>query len=273
MNWFASHKKLSIVAALLAVLLILLFVSYSLRDEDSGVGTVAGTVVAYIQKPFIALRNAVTNGFSDLFGSEGAAAENKALREELERVKTELTKEKLSREELTELEKLSESLNVTQLQQEYTLVAANVVSMDNSDTFDIFNIDIGVESGVKRNSVVVCGDGLVGRVLTTSHGWSKVVAIIDENNKIGFQIHRSKDFLGVCYGDGKGDMQGYLLDEAATAGEGDEVLTSGVGGIYPAGLVIGKITKVETKGETDLLEVSIRSAVYFKGLKKVAVLI
>jgi rod shape-determining protein MreC len=145
--------------------------------------------------------------------------------------------------------------------------------MDNSNTFDIFTIDIGEDSGVKRNSVVVCGDGLVGRVLSASKETSKVVAIIDENNKIGFQIHRGRDFLGVCYGDGKGDLSGYLLDEKAVTEVGDEALTSGVGGIYPAGLVIGRVTKVEKENDSGLLEISIRSSVYFKGLKKVAVLI
>ncbi|MDR2156833.1 MAG: rod shape-determining protein MreC [Clostridiales Family XIII bacterium] len=254
-------------------LLVLFFASYATKDSESCPGRVAGTVIAYIQKPFAALRDAVSGGLDGLIGDGNAAAETEALREELERVKRELAKEKLSREELSELEKLSEVLSSPQLKQDYTLAAANVISMENSDTFDIFTIDVGVEAGVRRNSPVVCGDGLVGRVLTADRGWSKVVAIIDENNKIGFQLHREKDFLGVCYGDGKGDLTGYLLDESASADEGDEVLTSGVGGIYPAGLVVGKVMKAEQKGNSDLLELSISSAVYFKGLKKVAVLI
>jgi rod shape-determining protein MreC len=273
MKRLLSHRAFLIIAAIVLALVILLFVSYALRDGENGVGNAAGTAVSYIQKPFVALRDAVTDGFGGLFGDEGLSAENAALKEELEDVKSELVKQRLSREELAELERLSAALSAPGLQQDYTLVAANVISMENSDTFDIFTIDIGTESGVERNSVVVCGDGLVGRVLTAGRGQSKVVAIIDENNKIGFQIHKDRDFLGVCYGDGMGDMKGYLLDESATAYEGDEALTSGVGGVYPAGLVVGRITKAEQNGDRDLLEVTIRSDVYFKGLKKVAVLV
>jgi rod shape-determining protein MreC len=260
-----------LVAAILLILLILLLASYALKDSENPVGGVAGTVVAYVQKPFVALRDAVSSGFGSLINDDDLMAENEALKEELERVKTELIKEKLNREELTELERLSGALNASR--QDYTLLAANVISMESSNAFDIFTIDVGTDEGVARNSVVVCGDGLVGRVLSASKDSSKVVAIIDENNKIGFQLHKGRDFLGVCYGDGKGDLSGYLLDENAVAGEGDEVVTSGIGGVYPAGFVIGRVTKAELTDDSDLLEVSIRPAVYFKGLKKVAVLV
>jgi rod shape-determining protein MreC len=271
MRWFASHRRFLLVAAILLLLLVLLFASYALRDSESAVGRVAGTVVSYIQKPFVAVRDAVADGLGGLFSDEALTAENEALKEELEQVKAELIKEKLNREELTELNKLSESLNVSR--EEYTLLAANVVSMESSNAFDIFTIDIGADSGVTRNSVVVCGDGLVGRVLTANKDTSKVVAVIDENNKIGFQLRKGRDFLGVCYGDGQGNLSGYLLDEKGKADVGDEILTSGIGGVYPAGLVIGRVTKAELTDNSDLLQISIRPAVYFKGLKKVAVLI
>jgi rod shape-determining protein MreC len=90
---------------------------------------------------------------------------------------------------------------------------------------------------------------------------------------MGFQIKGEKTYLGVLHGDGSGKLSGYLLDEEATAKEGDELFTSGVGGIYPAGVKIGVVTKAELKSDSSLLNIEADPAVYFKGLKKVAVLV
>jgi rod shape-determining protein MreC len=137
----------------------------------------------------------------------------------------------------------------------------------------VFTIDKGTEAGIKRNSVVLGGDGLVGRVLTAEKGWSRVISIIDETNNIGFEIKGEKQYLGVIHGDGSGKLSGYLIDEDAVAKKGDEVFTSGVGGIYPAGIKIGTVTEAKLKGDSMLLNIAVDPAVYFKGMKKVAVLI
>jgi rod shape-determining protein MreC len=157
-------------------------------------------------------------------------------------------------------------------------VAADVISYNNTDTFNIFTINVGSEAGVARDSVVICGDGLVGRVMSADEGWARVVSITDENNRIGFQVMEQKDgasvnFLGLCSGDGEGNMKGSLLDEEGFAKEGDEVVTSGLGGIYPAGVTIGKVTKAEYTKKSQLMELTIEPNVYFKGLKKVVVLV
>ncbi|MDR1067851.1 MAG: rod shape-determining protein MreC, partial [Clostridiales Family XIII bacterium] len=137
-----------------------------------------------------------------------------------------------------------------------------------------FTIDKGTEAGIRRNSVVLSGDGLVGRVLTAEKGWSRVISIIDETNNIGFEIKGEKQqYLGVIHGDGSGKLSGYLLDENGVAAEGDEVRTSGIGGIYPGGIKIGTVTEAMLKGDSPLLNVAVDPAVYLKGMKKVAVLV
>jgi rod shape-determining protein MreC len=193
-------------------------------------------------------------------------------------LKQELQMAQLSNEEYTELKALSDRFNVKDTITGKKVIAANVITYNNTDTFNIFTVDVGTESGVKRDSVVLCGDGLVGRVLSSAKGWARVVSITDENNKIGFQVAEKKDgadvsFLGVCAGDGEGNMKGSLLDENGFALEGDEVVTSGLGGIYPAGVTIGKVVKAEFTNKSQLMEITVEPAAYFKGLKKVIVLV
>jgi rod shape-determining protein MreC len=273
MNWFTSHKKLTIIIVTLLVLTVFLLGSFAMRNNEGPIGGAARTVISYAQKPFIAFGDWASEALGNLFSDEDLMAENQALKEEVESLKSQLARHRLSEEELNSLTELSKSLRTPELQQNYQLVAANVLSFDGSDVFNIFTIDIGTESGVHRNSVVVNGDGLVGRVISSGQGWAKVVAAIDENNNIGFQIHKTQNFIGVCHGNGEGGMTGYLLDDEGAADEGDEVITSGIGGIYPAGLVIGKVTEAKLDDGGQLMSVEIEPTVYFKGLTKVVVLV
>jgi rod shape-determining protein MreC len=275
MRWFARHRFLTIVIALLAALIILYAVSVNLQGEDMAVGRVARSFITLVQKPVIALKDRIAGGAES---SDETAAEIEKLKSEIEELKKELQMTRLTSEERAELKKLIESLNVVGPVAGKKPVAANVISYDNTDTFNIFTIDIGSESGVERNSVIICGDGLVGRVISSDKGWARVVSITDENNRIGFQVMQQKDgasvdFLGLCSGDGSGNLTGNLLDEGGFARVGDEVVTSGLGGVYPAGVTIGKVTKAEYTKKSQLMEITIEPAVYFKGLKKVVALV
>jgi rod shape-determining protein MreC len=276
MRWIARHRTLVTIAAILAALLILFGVSLNLQGADNAAGRAARSFVTLVQKP--------VNSLIDRISGEGAAgagaggSETERLKAELEEAKLELQRNQLLSGEYTELKALSESFNMENAAVDMKPIAANVITYDNTDTFNIFTVDVGTESGVGRDSVVICGDGLVGRVLSADKGWARVVSITDENNKIGFQVTEQKDgkkvdFLGVCAGDGEGNLTGDLLDEDAFALVGDKVVTSGLGGIYPAGITIGTVTKAEVTSKNQLMGVTIEPAAYFKGLKKVVVLV
>jgi rod shape-determining protein MreC len=275
MRWFARHRFLVIIASILAALVILYAVSVNLQGDDTAVAKVARSFVTLVQKPVISLRDRITGG-AESAGLKDAEIES--LKSEVEELKLELQMTQLKSEEYSELKELAGSLNVVEPAANRKPVAANVISYDNTDTFNVFTIDVGSEAGIARNSVVICGAGLVGRVISSDKGWARVVSITDENNRIGFQVAEKKDgadvdFLGLCSGDGEGDLSGNLLDEEGFARVGDEVVTSGLGGIYPAGITIGKVTKAEYTKRSQLMEVTIEPAAYFKGLKKVVVLV
>jgi rod shape-determining protein MreC len=265
-----------LIVAILAALVILFAVSYNLQGNDNAVGKAAKSFVTLVQKPLISLADRITGNQP---GSTVAGnSETDRLRAEIESLKQELQMAKLTDEEYAELKALSGSFNIDDPIAGKKPVAADVITYNNTDTFNIFTINAGTESGIERDSVILCGDGLVGRVLSSDKGWAKVASLTDENNRIGFQVKEQKDgqevvFLGVCSGDGEGNLVGALLDENGFAAEGDEVVTSGLGGIYPAGITIGTVVKAGYTKKSQMMEVTIEPSVYFKGLKKVIALV
>ncbi|MDR1779089.1 MAG: rod shape-determining protein MreC [Clostridiales Family XIII bacterium] len=274
MKWFASHKALSILGAIFLVLIVLLAASVALKDQDTAVGRVARTIVSVAQKPFKAVGDFLGDHVPGMLSDEDLLAENKELEARVAELEEELLLARLDEQELASLTSLSAILNGDGQVAGYNVVAADVVAYEGSSVFNIFTINVGTEAGVVRNSVVVSGDGLVGRVLESGEGWARVISVLDENNNVGLSITREgQTFIGTCQGSGEGTLTGMLLDETAEAEKGDAVYTSGLGGIYPPGILIGKVSKAQLSEETNLMEVTITPATDIKGLKKVGVLV
>ncbi|MDR3295524.1 MAG: rod shape-determining protein MreC [Clostridiales Family XIII bacterium] len=273
MRWIREHTKATAVCAAFALLLILVLVSSQTFGESNILGRSAGTLISTAQRPFAYAAGFLDARLSVFFVSKDLATENAGLKAQISELEQELTAARLSGTDLAELAKLSEVLNYAGLEDAYRLVTADVIGLDESSGFRIFTINVGTENGVAENAVVIDGNGLIGRVLETGERWAKVISIIDETNNVGFQVFRNFEWLGFVCGDGSGGLTGYMLDETASIRDGDRLITSEIGGIYPRGLTIGKVTKVEWDHNSTMKTVQVEPAAYFKSIKKVTVLI
>ena len=144
--------------------------------------------------------------------------------------------------------------------------------MDGANWMNIFTINVGTESGVSPDSIVICGEGLVGKVHSAGKGWAKVISMIDESSRITFKVSGNLKLIGVVEGSSDGTLSGFMLDSNAKVEEGDRLVTSGMG-LFPAGIEIGRITKVRYDSDEQLQKVDIKSSVDFKSLQKVAVIL
>ena len=273
MKWFLERPKIVIVAAAIVLLFILLIVSTQTDRMNNPLGNGIRTVVSAIQKPFVGGMDYLFVKGTSSMSDEALLSENEKLKSEVSDLQNELIKSRLDNSELEELRNLALSLGTQSLTEMYTLRASNIISFNENHNVNMFTIDVGTEDGVHRDTIVVNGDGLIGRVVDAGIGTATVLCIIDETNKVGFEIDNGKGFIGVSQGSGDGKIKGEMLDPDATVEVGDKVITSGMGGIYPQGIVIGTISKKEYTDENALLSVEIEPAVYFMGLKKVALLL
>lgn len=154
----------------------------------------------------------------------------------------------------------------------YEGLASSVIAREPTNWFNTILLDQGEKSGVKENSVVITPEGLAGRVIKINKNSSQALLITDPGSEIGALIQRTR-IQGVIQGRKRDLILKYLSLEADVR-EGDLVLTSGLeGGLFPKGLVIGRVKKIESPHPQDLfLNIIVIPAVNLNSLEETLIL-
>lgn len=167
--------------------------------------------------------------------------ENARLRLENEDLHNRVTSLQQDAEQVEELRK---ALGVIQSTDAGTKLAASVVHRDSSPFTDVISIDRGSGSGIKVGMVVLSSQGsLIGTVTEVTNKNAFVRLITDSKSKVASQIQESK-VDGITKGSPNRGLSFDLAVSQATINVGDMVVTSGLGGNYPAGLPIGRVSEV-----------------------------
>lgn len=277
MRWIREHTRLAAILSVALVLIIVCMVSFAHFGNSSPLGRQLQSILTKVQEPISKAGNAVANGVTGIFQFQSITKENKELKEQVAELNRELTKLKLSEAELQKIAELSNALNYQSVTENTTLVTADVIAMDDSNWFNYFTINAGTDRGVTKDSAVISGDYLVGRVIEVGPNWSKVVSIVDESNSVSFRNMQDLNQLGILSGDGKGGLTGFMLDADAKISEGNVLITSGIGvgdkGLYPEGISIGKVAKAVYDKDALLKTVTIEPFVDFKSIQMVTVIV
>lgn len=196
--------------------------------------------------------------------------ENEYLKNKLYLLEEENKLSKLIKEENDELTAL---LSLQSKYKQYYTVGANIVSKDPGNWFDIFTIDKGSDHGFEQDMVVLSTTGLVGRILECGKNYSKVVSIIDDTNAVSGKCLRTGD-IGYVRGDlsNKGMCIMEYIDSNAQIIEGDEIITSNLSDIYPAGITIGYVKEIVYNKNTLTKSATIEPTTDFRHLETVLVI-
>lgn len=175
------------------------------------------------------------------------------LREENEALKAEVEELRRQNREYSELkaknEELRRALNLKAEFADYTITGANIIAVEPGNWFSVFKVDVGEQDGIRADFPVVTGSrGLVGRVVDTDKSTSNIQTIIDEESAVSGWIAKPGGGHAIVKGDLELKEEGlckliYIPIEVDIE-VGDIVETSGVGGIYPKGIEIGKVIEV-----------------------------
>lgn len=191
-------------------------------------------------------------GITDYFGS------NKQLKEENAKLKSEndMLQKQINENKgmQSENDELRQMLDLKKSQTDLTLIAASVAAKDPSGWYSSFTIDKGSKDGIGEDQPVVnASRNLIGRIGRVGDNWAEVVTIIDPQASVGGMVKRSRA-IGVIEGNSELRYEnkcrfGYLSRDTDIVA-GDYVETSGQGGIYPRGLIIGIIDEVKDDSST-----------------------
>lgn len=275
MGWINEHFKVIIIALVIIALLVIMALSSASTSSGDGSASLPETMVngvsSTVDGPVMAVTNSVSSFFDGLIHFRDYQRENEELRAEIEELNSQLVAAQLSASDLEELRRLSESLNYSDYASSFNKATGNVIATDASGIFRIFTVNLGTNSGVSENNLVVCAEGLVGRVRSVGADWCKVTGIIDSNYSVSFFVRRDPSIIGVVTGDGSGSLTGYTFDEDQTVSEGDVLVTSGLG-YYPEGIVIGTVEEVIYDSNAKQKSIKVGTAVDFYSIGLVTVL-
>lgn len=200
-------------------------------------------VAAPVQRVVSAPVDGARDFFSNYVDLIGAKAENRRLRRRIAEVESENLQ---FREALVTSGHLARVASMRD-EIEIPLLPAEVVGIDVAPWFRSVLVDRGEEHGVRPGYPVITYDGVVGSVTATSAHAAKTMLILDRQSSIDAVVQRSRA-RGVVRGVGRDQLEFEFVVRESDVTTGDEIVTSGLGGMYPKGLRIGRISELRDAG-------------------------
>lgn len=271
-NFLKQHGLWVLFAA--AVLSVAMAVMSVLSANSSPLVNLTGILVS----PFRAGYTAVANWFNDLQNyykdTTDLQAENAALRQRIAQMEETIRQ---AEADVEENKKFRELMNLTKQRRDLTdFEAAMVTEHAVTNWSSSLTLNKGTSLGVEVGDCVIdeCGN-LVGVIDQAGTNWSTVLTLVDTDTSLGAQVFRTKD-LGVAQGDFSMMRENRLrldyLPPDCRLLAGDIVVTSGLNGYYPSGLVIGSVEEVQLDDSGAASYAILVPAVDFEALTEVFVI-
>jgi len=255
-------KNITGITVIVALVIILARSGLFGGAFDRAATDVSTPVVDLLGLPFRLLKG----GFSVIGDNKSLLRKNKDLSYKVDTLERQINNYKNREIRYIQLEKL------VRLKDEYNydILPARIVLKDNMDWSKTIVINRGRRDGLIPNMAVVSGAGLVGKIIRTGYAYSKVLLMIDNTFKVGARLRNSR-FTGLLEGQGMNQLVLNYLPREATFNVGEEVITSGLGGVFPAGCLIGTVNKSHYEEYGFYKYVTVKPSVDFNTLESVAV--
>jgi rod shape-determining protein MreC len=264
-------RSRSLVLGTLALLVIIGLIF----DELGALGPLKG-VFMQLTTPLQRFTDGVVERIIDANQSLRDLRELRTRNEQLESLVDQLMIENVRLKEVeAQNEDLRKKLDFAETHPQYILQAAEVrgrvIGYEPNNFMSILIIDVGKRHGIRKGMPVISERGLIGHIHTVGTNWSKVLLIIDPSSSVAALVQSSRA-PGVISGKlGKDLLMDYIPQEEQIS-VGDVILTSGMGGSYPKGLVIGQVIEVEQRDIDTFQRAVVLPSVNFAKLETVQVL-
>jgi len=270
-----KNRFFIITVVILIGLIAITFFSAKQGPEVTPVEGVIGNVFTTLQKAVYTVINEARSIVDNIAISYKQGQNINLLQKKVDELEQQNSK-------LSELEqenqRLKGMLDFKEANPQLVVSGARVIAKDSNNWFDIFIIDKGSSDGITVDMAVVNEKGLVGRTTEVSEHWSKVMSIIDERSSVSIIAKQTRD-NGVARGmlvAGSG-MDADLLKVLyfpldSKIKKGDEIITSGLGGVFPKGIRVGTVQNVKKTMTGEIEYVMIKPYVDFLRLEEVMII-
>lgn len=272
MPFFERNKGKIILSAVTVLLVIIMALSTIPSLKPNFVSNAVGVLVSPVQKVISSMINSNQGFFTFVFNMKEYQSENEELVERINILEKEVRETEELKKENTRLRSM---LEMRERQTEYETETAEVIAKEAGNWFNSFTIDKGTADGISLYNPVITDKGLVGYVAEAGTTYSKVISVIDSTASVAAVVNRTGD-AAVVEGDLKLQEQGLCrmvyVNRNSVITVGDYLETSGMGGIYPKGIYIGKIKEVTDDGTGLSQNAIIEPAVDFDAVSEVFVI-
>ena len=243
-------KNKHIYLVILIVVVVIAILSYTVKTEKklNILESLIKDCVVEVQKLFyLPIKNFGTM-IDNFLSLNDVLKENKILKSNIDKIES-LEAENIALKQ--EINKMKEELDVDYVLTDYTYLNATVISRNSTYWYNTLTIDKGSHNGIEKDMVVLNSTGLIGKIenVSTFSSDVKLITTNDTNNKISVTVTNGDTKLtglinAYNYEDGYLKVEG--ISNTATVNVGDFVYTSGLGGIFPNGILIGKVESITT---------------------------
>ncbi len=270
-----SKKYVLLLVVVLIIVLLVIF-SFTLKGDRkiSRVESLVKDGLSYTEKIITYPFNYV-KGRVDSYGKLKDVQENNDILEtSIDRIDS-IESENI--ELRRQIKALKEEIGIDYSLTDYEYLNATVISRNVGYWYNKITIDKGSYNGVSKDMVVISSKGLIGRVISTSTFTSDVrlITTSDTNNKISVHISNGTFNLygvinGYDYNDNVLELEG--ISNTKDVNVGDYVYTSGLGGVFPSGILIGSVTSITTDSYDLAKIIKVKPANDFNDINYVSVL-
>ena len=266
------HRKTWAVLFVIVSLFCIIFFAAKGRFQATANSQAVALVLSPFQQAVSLIGGQLDYVTSTVWDIATAHEQNKLLRNEVEQLRIQNLE---ASEAMAENERLRTLLGYRQMTTQFDLVAARVIGRESATWSRMIVINRGQKDGIAVDMVVVTSDGLVGHIVEADWNTSKVQLILDQRSSVGTIVQRAESRVaGIVQGDTNNPMMPQMVNIAKNAdvAEGDVIVTSGFGGIYPKGIVVGRISSIENDAGGLLKIGLLETAVDFQKLEDVMVI-
>lgn len=267
-------NKLAVTIIVLSVAFLILIISTVKRDNKSMIESGAGAALNPVQSVIYKATNRVKESVDFFLNFSEVRNENKNLIKENEQLKDKL----LQNSDLEdENERLRKILNFTEEHNNYDYVGCDIIGYPNNNISEGYIINKGENANIQKGMVVIAAEGLVGQVTSVGSNWSIVQSLANENIVVAVMADSTREATG--YIKGYKDRQNrnlakvYDLPIDSEIKEGDVIMTSGVGMLYPKEIRIGEVTKVEEDKVKVMKSAEVKPYVDFNKLEELFIIV